>query len=214
MDERNTTLPSDYSSFVLEGLLTGLRPPPKKVVLDLGPANGGNLDQLAGFTGHHCKLFIANFFERLSEAGPSARRNIPTFTATCSRLLDFPAATRFDLILAWDVFNYLSLLEIEALVGHLSRHSHGGAHLMALVSIYKMIPDRPFRFCIRSADTLRYETLSRGLRDSPRYTENQLVKRMSGFQVDKAMLLRNGMQEYSFVLGTESEGPPGGSGGG
>ena len=185
--------------------MAGLRRPPKKVVLDLGPASGENVDQLAAYTGNNYKLFIANFFEQLSEAGPSARRNPPTFASTCERLLNFPAGTRFDLIFAWDLFNYLTLLEVEALVGYLGRHSHGGTHLMALVSIYKMMPDRPFQFMIRSPDTLRYETLSRALRDSPRYTENQLVKRMSGFRVEKAMLLRNGMQEYSFVL-DESEG--------
>ena len=70
---------------------------------------------------------------------------------------------------------------------------------MAMVSIYQKIPDRPFRFLIRGNDSLRYETVSRGLRDSPRHKEIDLVKRMSGFEVERAMLLRNGIQEYSFV---------------
>ncbi len=199
MEERNQTLPDDYSSFVLPTLLAGLNPPPKRTVLDLGPASGENVDQLAIHAKSRCKLYIANFFEDLSEAGPGARKNAKTFGATCGRLLEFPAEESFDLILAWDLFNYLALDEVGVLVGHLSRFTKSGTRLMAMVSIYRQIPDRPFRFLIRGSDSLRYETVSRGLRDSPRHKEIDLVKRMAGFKVERAMLLRNGIQEYSFV---------------
>ena len=205
MEEPTFTQPDDYSSFVLPSLLQALNPPPKKTVLDLGPASGENLDQLAAYAKRCCKLFIANFFEDLSEAGPGARRDAVAFRSTCERLLSFPDDTRFDLILAWDLFNYLNLGEVEALVHHLSRFSRNGTQLMAMVSIYRKIPDRPFHFSIRGIDSLRYESVSRGLRDCPRHREIDLVKRMAGFQVERAMLLRNGIQEYSFIFESEAE---------
>ena len=155
MEERIYTKPDDYSSFVLPSLLQALNPPPKKTVLDLGPASGDNLDQVASYAKRCFKLFIANFFEDLSEAGPGARRNAATFLGTCEQLLGFPEDTRFDLIFAWDLFNYLSLEEVEVLAHHLSRFSKSGTQLMALVSIYQKIPDRPFRFSIRLADQRR-----------------------------------------------------------
>ncbi|MDX1382052.1 MAG: class I SAM-dependent methyltransferase [Thermoanaerobaculia bacterium] len=200
MEERNFTQPDDYSSFVLPELLGTLVPPPKRTVLDLGPASGDNVEQVAAYAKHCCKLYIANFFEDLSEAGPGARRNAAAFSAVCERLLDFPGETRFDLIFAWDLFNYLDLSEVEILARKLGRYSKPGTRLMAMVSIYQKIPDRPFRFSIRGGDSLRYETVSRGLRDCPRHKEVDLVRRMGGFQVERAMLLRNGVQEYSFVL--------------
>lgn len=200
MDQRRHTQPDDYASFVLPSLLQGLAPPPKKTVLDLGPASGDNVDQLAAFSRHHCKLFIANFFEDLSELGPAARRSRKSFAEACRRFLSFPPDTRFDLVLAWDLFNYLSLEEIGLLSAHLLDFCAPRTRLMAMVSIYQQIPDRPFRFSIRGSDSLRYETVSRGLRDSPRHNEGELVRRMKGFRVERAMLLRNGMQEYSFVV--------------
>jgi SAM-dependent methyltransferase len=204
VDQRRYTEPDDYKSFVLPSLLQSLAPPPKRTVLDLGPASGANVDQLAAAAKHHCKLFIANFFEDLVEAGPAARRDRKSFDAVCRRLLDFPRETRFDLVLAWDLFNYLDLEEIEVLASHLARYCRPGGYLMAMVSIYQQIPDRPFRFSIRGGDQLRYEALSRGLREAPRHNEGELVRCMKGFHVERAMLLRNGVQEYSFVVNAES----------
>ena len=77
--------------------------------------------------------------------------------------------------------------------------SRPGTRIMALVSIQKKIPERPLRFVIRDQAILRYETLSAGQRDCPRHNEPDLLKRMAGFKVDRGMLLRNGMREYSFV---------------
>jgi hypothetical protein len=164
------------------------------------------------------KLYIANFFEGLTEAGPArpevksspaqpARPPSATavaaanqaFAATCARILQYPEDLRFDLVLVWDLFNYLSLAEVETLAQRLVALSRPGTRIMALVSIQKKIPDRPFRFVIRDKDSLRYEVVSSGLRDCPRHNEPDLLKRMVGFKVERGMLLRNGIREYSFV---------------
>lgn len=197
MEERKHTPPDDYSSFVFRGLLEGLASPPKRQILDLGPASGPNIDWLCRY---RCKVFIANFFERLSEDGPRARQDAASFGESCRQLLDFPPEARFDLVLLWDLLNYLSLAEVEVLMQHLRSHCHRGTRMMALVSIYQKIPDRPFRFLVLSPDEIRYETSSRGLRESPRHREIDLLRRMAGFEVEKAMLLRNGMREYAFIL--------------
>jgi len=194
VEERGITAPDDYTSFVLPALLDLVRRPPKKTVLDLGQALGENVRRMEG-----AKLFIANFFESLHEGGSPARADAKTFAASCSRLLDFGDDVRFDLVLVWDIFNYLSLPEVEVLAKRLVAYSRPGTRIMALVSIQKKIPDRPFRFVIRDRDSLRYEVLSTGVRDCPRHNESDLLKRMTGFKVERGMLLRNGMREYTFV---------------
>jgi hypothetical protein len=193
-DERSGTLPDDYRSFVLPGVLEFVKKPPKKTILDLGPALGENIRRMEG-----CKLFINNFFESLTEGGAAGRIDAKTFAASCARLLTFPDDVRFDLVLAWDLFNYLGMAEVQVLVQRLVALSRPGTRIMAMVSIQKKIPDRPFRFVIRDKDSLRYEVLSNGLRDCPRHNESDLLKRMAGFKVERGMLLRNGMREYSFV---------------
>ena len=121
------------------------------------------------------------------------------FAAACNRLLQYPDDVRFDLVLAWDLFNYLGLPEVEVLADRLVALSRPGTRIMALVSTQKQIPVRPLRFVIRDQKTLRYEVQSAGIRACPRHSESDLLKRLAGFKVDQGMLLRNGMREYSFV---------------
>ncbi|HEX2464838.1 MAG TPA: hypothetical protein VHR17_09435 [Thermoanaerobaculia bacterium] len=193
VDQRTALALDEHTSFVLPSLLEFVKRPPKKIVLDLGPALGENIRRMEG-----CKLYISNFFESLTEGG-SAAVSGKGFAASCARLLQFPDDVRFDLVLAWDLFNYLGLAEVQVLAQHLVALSRPGTRIMALVSIQKKIPERPFRFVIRDQSTLRYETLSPGQRDCPRHSEPDVLKRMAGFKVERGMLLRNGMREYSFV---------------
>jgi hypothetical protein len=192
VQERSITAPDVYTSFVLPGILDFVRRPPKKTILDFGPALGENIARMEG-----CKLFIASFFDALVEDGRT--RDPKTFAAECERILNYPDDVRFDLILVWDAFNYLSLAEVEVLARRLSHFSTAGTRMMALVSIQKKIPERPFRFVIKDRDSLRYETQSPGLRDCPRHNESDLLKRLAGFKVERGMLLRNGIREYSLV---------------
>ena len=193
VEPRSATPSDEHTSFVLPGLLDFVKKPPKKIILDLGPALGENIRRMEG-----AKLFISNFFESLIEGGAAAI-NAKTFAGACDRLLQFPDDVRFDLVLAWDLFNYLGLPEVQVLAQRLASLSRPGTRIMALVSIQKQIPERPLRFVIRDQATLRYETLSPGMRACPRHNEADLLKRMAGFKVERGMLLRNGMREYSFV---------------
>jgi hypothetical protein len=190
------TSPDEHKSFVLPGILDFVKKPPKKTILDLGPALGENIRRMEG-----SKLFIANFYESLTDGAGGAAGAVDgrTFAASCAKLLQYDDDVRFDLVLAWDLFNYLGLGEVQVLAQRLVELSRPGTHIMALVSIQKQIPDRPYRFVITGHDTLRYEAQSKTLRDCPRHNEPDLLKRMAGFKVERGMLLRNGMREYSFV---------------
>jgi hypothetical protein len=185
--------PDEHKSFVLPDLLDFVKKPPKKIVLDLGPALGENIRRMEG-----SKLFIANFFDTLTDGGPPTIDS-KTFAASCESILTYDDDVRFDLVFVWDIFNYLGLAEVQILAKRLVALSRPGTRIMALVSIQKQIPERPYRFVIRGQETLKYETLTKGLRDCPRHNEPEILKRMAGFKVERGMLLRNGMREYAFV---------------
>jgi len=192
-DQRSPTAPDEHTSFVLPGLLEFVKKPPKKIILDFGPALGDNIRRMEG-----AKLYIANFFEAMTDGGAGAI-DPKTFAASCERVLHYDDDVRFDLVLVWDLFNYLAPAQLEVLAQRLVALSRPGTHIMALVSIQKQIPLRPLRFTIRDPKTLKYESTSTGVRDNARHTEPDLLKRLAGFKVDQGMLLRNGMREYSFV---------------
>jgi hypothetical protein len=194
---KSAPAPDEHTSFVLPGILDFIKKPPKKTILDLGPALGENLHRMEG-----SKVFIADFFETLTEGG-TIPVDAKAFPASCQRLLQFADDVRFDLVLAWDLFNYLALSEVQVLAQRLVALSRPGTRIMALVSIQKEIPRQPYRFVICGQDTLRYETRSKAMCPCPRHNEGDLLRRMAGFKVDRGMLLRNGMREYSLVR-TES----------
>jgi len=195
LDERIVTRPDDYTSQALGDVIARLGTADRRSILDLGRACG---DNVSFFSKLRCKLYIADFFRSLTEDGARARRDAGAFQAACSRHLSYAPETRFDLILAWDLFNYLELSEVEILMRHLERFCDRWTRVLALVAIYQKVPDQPFEFQVLGDDRLRYETISDRLRDAPRHKEPELVSRMRGFEVDSCLLLRHGMREYCF----------------
>lgn len=195
MEERIVTRADDYQSQALARGIARLQKPGRKTVLDLGPPSSGNVT----FFSQISKVFIADFFSSLTDEGGRARSDADAFEAACARTLVFPDDTRFDLVLAWDLFNYFNLDEIERLVRHLSQWCDDRTRIFALVAIYQKIPDRPFRFEVLDGGQLRYDDLSSGLRESPRHKEPDLIERMRTFQVEDCLLLRHGMREYTFA---------------
>ena len=202
MEDRIATRPQDYSSVVLREIVSRLRSGSRKTVLDLGPPSGDNLQF---FAARGCKFFISDFFDSLLKEGHAARRDAAAFRRACAQLLPFPEDTRFDLILAWDLLDYLQLSEVEGLMQHLRRFSHEGTRMMALVSIYQQIPDQPCLFSLQDEYRVHFEACSRGLRESLRHKEPDLVGRMMGFEVENCMLLRQGIKEYCFILGAGAQ---------
>lgn len=209
MEERIVTLPDDYSSHALREGVGHLRSPGRKTILDLGRPSG---DNVRFFSELNCRLFISDFFDSLVREGTAARQSRTAFTKACARLLEFPPGTCFDLVLLWDLLNYLDLTEVGILTEHLRSHCRPGTRMIALLSIYRRIPDEPFQFFASDPARLRYELSTEARRDSPRHKEPDLLGAMTHFEVETCMLLRHGMREYCFVL-TDDEAAPGPSAG-
>jgi hypothetical protein len=117
-----------------------------------------------------------------------------------SDVLGFAEETRFDVLLAWDLFNYLELSELETLMRRLSRWCNPGALLLALISSQPVIPAEPTVFRILDAERMLYETRSPATRRGPRHNPRDVLKAMMGFEVSSSFLLRNGIQEYVFIF--------------
>lgn len=206
----------DYHSFALPGLLEELGEDRKYGVLDLGPAHGATVDY---FSQYSCKLTIADLYHSLmayrAEPGverPPGRAEEPEDEAEAAaervrvfeQLLPYDGDTRFDLILAWDLLNYLEPEEIGAIGQRLASFSYGKTKLFAMIAMHKEIPARPCAFKIRDAETLEYEALAQRTRPAPRHTEPALQRLMTGFDVASTCVLRNGLQEYVFAFASGS----------
>jgi len=204
---RQVTAPSDagpassefavQKALALNILLNQIRPDRKTTILDLGPAVGQNLDALSVGP---CRFYIEDLFETLNSFDYLAPEDGFSLETVFSYLLPFPKHCRFDLILAWDIPNYLERESFRCLMLHLGRFCRPGTLLYCLISTGKLMPESPYRFRIMDTETLVYENRSSVLRTSPRYEATDLGQAMPRFRVYSSFVLRNGYREYLFMF--------------
>lgn len=157
-------------------------------VLDLGPASPNNLE-FFGKSG--ARLTVADLYRSFARERRSA--------ALLSKLLRYGRDDHFDLVLAWDVLNYLRREELGGLVESLAPHLRSGTLVHAFIVTARDMAPAPISYRIDDGMTLVCES-RRGRRiRSPRYVEPQLLRSMPGLSVEHRFQLRNGMAEYVFT---------------
>lgn len=184
--------PDVHRSLALPALFDAMGRRPRLSVLDLGSAVGSNVEYLSQFG---CKLSIEDLYASRSAAAENEELGPDFF----SRLLPVPEGTQFDIVFAWDLYNYLSRKELGYLAAELRRLCRPGALVFALIWIHKTIPMQPIRFRIQGPEQLVYERRSTVERPGPRFAPAELNQAMGGFRVDRSFLLRHGVQEYLFI---------------
>ncbi len=195
--QRATKLPQPeiQRSLALKKLTARLRSEQRYNVLDLGSSVSQNVEFCSAFCR---KLYIEDFYGTLSSFDFLSPEDGVPLDTIYQYLLPFKTGTRFDIILAWDLFNYLEELEFRELMAHLARFCRQDTLLLAFISTRKSIPERPAKYSILDAETITSQKLSDIIRPCPQYQEPQLTKLMPEYQVLNSFLLRNGFKEYLF----------------
>jgi hypothetical protein len=184
--------PEVHRSLALPFLFEAMRKGDKRMVLDLGTAIGSNVERLSEYGS---KLFIEDLFASRASAGEGETLGPDFF----EQLVSPPEGTGFDIVLAWDLFNYLQRKELALLAAQIRRHCRPGALVFALIWIHKTIPAQPIRFRFQDQDKLVYERRTALERPGPRFAPAELNSSFQGFRVDRSFLLRHGIQEYLFI---------------
>lgn len=185
-----------YTSLALNVLFHQLRPDRKYNILDLGPAFAANVDFFSQFS---CKIYIEDLYRTLNSFDFFSPEDGFSYDAVFEYLLPYRRNTRFDLILAWDLLNYLERDEFLYLTRHLSKFTQSGSLLFAFICTHKHIREKPANYKIVDPETVLYETTSTVLRPCPQYQQTELNRLMPHFRVCNSFLLRNGMKEYLWV---------------
>lgn len=166
-------------------------------VLDLGSAYASTLTFLSKRV-RSLHIEIEDLYETLSSFDYFDPREPRSYDAVYRYLFPYGEDTRFDLILGWDLFNYLEKRECSSLIRHLDHFCHPGTLLFSMISTNRYIPERPIRFQIVDSERLRYEYLSSLLRPSPGYHRADLNRMMPHYRILSSFRLRNGFKEYVF----------------
>lgn len=169
----------------------------RAVVLDLGPAQPATISLFSNF---RCRLDIADIAESLPSLNleaedPEALRQHAEALLPPKR--DEPA----DMVLCWDLLNYIGPAALQALMTCVAERGRPGmvAHALIAYSAPRM-PAKPNRYAPDDNYRLRILPTTDQETDSPRYTPEILDQRLPRYRRERAMLLRNGMQEFLFVI--------------
>ena len=188
---------SGCKSLGLKALFEVLDSGRKHGILDLGSASGSNVEFLSRYAS---KIRVENLYRTLlAQRFFEQRREEPLQASAFERIVPADGEEHFDVVLVWDLWNYLRQDEIRALVRYLERLAPPGSFLFAISSTLKEMPSSPMAFRILDAETLLYVPESSEMRPCPRYVPRDLALLMPGFRTHSSFLLRNGMQEYLLV---------------
>lgn len=172
----------------------------RHVVLDLGAASTATLALLGRSL---CRVEIADLahfggIDSLNAAGPDGDVRVAVAESLLpKRLSEEPV----DLVLCWDLPNYLTLDALSALMDAVRCRARPGALAHALIFYAERdMQAHPGRF----VPTAEGDFIDLSVPDTsiaaPRYSPEALGKSMGPFAIDRARLLSNGMQEFLFRL--------------
>lgn len=195
--DSGNTLPAEVKSPGLAALLGQLQQPRRYHILDLGPAVGANVQFLSSRLA--CKLTIEDLFGHPSlthcskPVGPHALQGVlEHFNIAYSNIC-------FDVILGWDLFNYLEYDAISSLSQTVRGSCQPGTLMFLLILTHNEIPAQPMRFRIIKGTHLAYERGSKAMIPGPQRTPGRIESIMPGFHLWRSFLLRNGVQESIFI---------------
>lgn len=186
-------------------LLAGILTPPEEeddsrsVVLDLGAPCEALLDRLSinrrlrvefSDLTNHRGITCLNELESIADDGPSLLQ----------KLLPRPNHERLNLILCWDLPNYLGLDALSLLIDVLSRRAAPGCKLHMLIAYSnREMSAMPARYLPLEGGELKQQLATEKTVNAPRYSPEALGRAVGGFRYQKGVLLANGMQEFVYT---------------
>ncbi|HVS62115.1 MAG TPA: methyltransferase domain-containing protein [Thermoanaerobaculia bacterium] len=192
-------------------------------VVDLGPAHGDNLSFLSRYG---CRIEFLDLYSQIWEAGqtnPHAELErtqrlvehmlelgAPEQDATGHGEVGSDAASgssgarrrreSIDLILFWDLINYMIPSQIEGLYRALSPLLASGTRAFLLLAHSPELPLHPRRLRFAGRDRLIWDEQAPAVRPCPQYSEHRLHKMFPDFTVDRSFLMRHGVREYLLAI--------------
>jgi hypothetical protein len=162
-------------------------------ILDLGGARGVNIAFWSHFSP---SIHVADLRSALPLVQPTGDET--SSGPAWDRIMALPESTRFDVILAWDLLNYLEQPLVVGLIQYLLRFCRHGALLFALIYDRQQMPAVPTVFKIKDEESLIYESCSSDTRPCLRHQPREVQRMFAGFRVASSFRLRHGVQEYLF----------------
>ena len=192
--------PSPFRSWALADLLRRRQADRRWRVLDLGEATNGNM---LFFTNRGATYVVEALYDTTAPCRQGGR-----FDATSMRslpnLLTYPPGTSFDVVLAWDLLDYLGPAGLAVLGERLAPCCHPRTLLHAVVAREGKLPPHPAHWELVDEQTIRQRPAGGPQVNPARLTDASLQRALGSFRVHRSYLLQNGQQEFLLEPGTPS----------
>jgi len=191
-----SSAPEGLSAPLFHSLIQRLQSGGRWVLLDLGAVHSATIRE---FTQFRCRLEFVELADGLDslngEVDPRRIRQ------RADALLPARRPEGVDVVLCWDLINYLNQPALTAVMECIALRCKRGALAHGLVYYSaKAMPERPSTF-VPVDDQRILQHVSPGReRPAPRYSPEDLARCMPRYTVERGRLLRNGMQEFLFKL--------------
>lgn len=197
-----------YRSRALEVISRNLDPEHKPAVLELGPARANTVEYFGQFSG---SLFVADLREIVlrhsahltDSSGEETYLNPRARSAECLEAL--PSEGSFDLILCWDLFNYLEENELRTLLTRLAKYLRPGSLLLTLLSDRATALPGPLQCSICSQEEVLLVSESTEVQPLFACRESVIRGQLKNVELESAVRLRNGICELLFVATQEEK---------
>jgi hypothetical protein len=176
--------PSTQASKLLPYLFEHIDEEQTVTVFHVGPALPETVDF---FSNYRCKLhFIDLFCELPFVAGED---ELPTLVQQFENLLQFPAHTRFDVCLFWDLFNFLDAAAINAFLAVLYPHLKESSMAHAFSVHNLRTPQGSHLYGINQRDTLSFRNRRAALTGYAPHSQGELKELLHCFRLERSVLL-------------------------
>jgi hypothetical protein len=188
-----------FNSPILFDLLNSLSKEAHHEILDITPANQGVIDS---FSSYYCKLYLPGCVEELceitSDKFDTANKLYRAFAKRFRVYKNQKAA--LNVILLWDLPNYLDKQVMIGLIKYLSHHMHEKVKLHFYIHSQQHMPASPGSYTILPEGKVWLENSNDTMVKSPLYFQEALLTLFHPFKVKRSMLLSSGLKEYILEL--------------
>lgn len=194
MERKPKPEPVVHSSLGLKALCERLDGTVSRDILELGPVRNVNIGFWSRFGP---SMYIADLRSSLPLPGLTSEDS--DFVAPdWDSLLGLPEGRSYDVVLAWDLFNYMELPALSSFIAYLKKFCRPGTVVFSLIFDQKEMPDQITLYGIADESHLNYEYAGMQMRTCPRHQPRTMAGVMSRFRTLESFRLKNGVVEYLF----------------
>lgn len=162
-------------------------------ILDLGSASRDNFQFFSTLS---CHIHFEGIDGFLADCGEAWASGEALRTALNDYLSTFDNAKQFDIILAWDIFNYLDRDTLHWLMSRLNQHCHANTLLHMIKYVGRNLPAMPRQYQI--LDQYRIKTASSRVLCSRPFANidtTATLKSMPGYVMEQTFIQHDGMAQ-------------------